>query len=103
MHAREKSRPLDLLGKTDAGEPYVDEESNFGDSGIRGGGVPSSVCGICRERPEMGKLGLRGVVGLVTDIDISSLEVRGGSRRAGEGDSDGGLDASDRDRILEGD
>lgn len=55
VHALAKSRPLDLLGKTDAGEPYMLEESNFGDKGTRAtvGSSAAAFVGICKESPLM--------------------------------------------------
>lgn len=54
VHALAKSSPLDLLGRTDAGDPYMLEESNLGDKGTRAMAASSAVVvGICSESPLM--------------------------------------------------
>ena len=90
--AREKSRPLDLLGRTLEGEPYVCEWSSFGDKGARliyawVLGDIRSRAGICRERPRSGKAGRRGVVGLSLSALSSWAFFFSGSRNLGDGES----------------
>jgi hypothetical protein len=58
-----------------------------------------SLCGICRDKPRLWKLGRLGVTGLATAR--SSFDTFMGSRNAGEGESVG-LGASERDRVLDG-
>lgn len=57
VQALAKSSPLDLLGRTEAGEPYMLDESSFGERGIRGLVVESpsdlSLVGICSDSPLM--------------------------------------------------
>ena len=80
------------------------EESSLGESGTRVAkllvGLLTSRGGIWRERPRTGKFGLLGVVGEIKAL--SSLTVRAGSRKAGEGERVG-FGASDNDRGFEGD
>lgn len=57
-----------------------------------------SLCGICRDKPRLWKLGRLGVTGLVTAR--SSFDTFIGSRNAGDGERVG-LGASERDRVRD--
>jgi len=87
------------------GEPYIWEESNFGDNGTLETSAPEGLSeptfvDMLRLSPRRGMGGLPGVEGPA--MAESSLETRRyGSRKAGEGESTG-LGASERDRGLLG-
>lgn len=107
VHALEKSKPRDLRGSTDAGEPYVVDESSCGDRGTRLTSFAVLVLlisrgGICRLKPRAGKSGLLGVTGL-GPTQVSSFEVFLGSLKDGEGDSTGVISFVDHALGLDGD
>lgn len=107
VHALEKSKPRDRRGSNDAGEPYVVEESSFGDRGTRFSSFAVLVLlmsrgGICRLKPRVGRSGLLGVTGLGAK-QVSSFEVFLGSRKDGEGESTGTISLADHALGLDGD
>lgn len=53
VQALAKSRPRDLRGRTEPGEPYMLDWSSFGDRGTRGADSVSSFSfgGICSDNP----------------------------------------------------
>lgn len=107
VHALEKSKPRDLRGSTDPGEPYVVEESSFGDKGTRFTNFAVLVLlmsrgGICRLKPRAGKSGLLGVTGLGAK-QVSSFEVFLGSWKDGDGESTGAISFADHARGLDED
>lgn len=107
VHALEKSKPRDLRGSTDPGEPYVVEESSFGDRGTRFANFAVLVLlmsrgGICRLKPRAGKSGLLGVTGLGAK-QVSSFEVFLGLWKDGDGESTGAISFGDHALGLDGD
>lgn len=104
MHAREKSNPLDRRGNTEAGEPYMCEESSFGERGTRfpaAIGLPNILEGICSDSPCVRRSGLWGVAGAAVTA-ISSL-VRWMLEGFGETEEGVLEGASERERAFVGD
>ena len=70
--ALEKSMPLALRGRTEVGLVNTVGASGFGDTGVRLVDkfavlvLLTSLGGICKLRPREAKLGLLGVIGLVS-------------------------------------
>ena len=99
MQAREKSRPRERRGNTEAVELKAVDESSFGESSTRlmrpvvslvALGLVRSCFGSWRERPRW-RFGRFGVVGVATVL--SSFEDFRGSIKTGEGDKTSSLGA----------